>query len=73
MSNSSAASTVRPHSNMQFMGAGTNHISPMTDGSGSGGGTVQKDPKDQTDIERMAEKILSSFRPNKTCLVVMMR
>jgi osomolarity two-component system response regulator SKN7 len=38
MSNSSAASTVRPHSNMQFMGAGTNHISPMTDGSGSGGG-----------------------------------
>jgi osomolarity two-component system response regulator SKN7 len=37
MSNSSSASTARPYSNMQFMGAGTNHISPMTDGSGSGG------------------------------------
>lgn len=38
MSNSSSsASTARPYSNLQFMGAGTNHISPMTDGSGSGG------------------------------------
>ena len=36
MSNSSSTSTARPYSNMQFMGA-ANHISPMTDGSGSGG------------------------------------
>jgi osomolarity two-component system response regulator SKN7 len=35
MSNASSAS--RPYSNMPFMGAGTSHISPMTDGSGSGG------------------------------------
>jgi osomolarity two-component system response regulator SKN7 len=35
MSSSSSAS--RPYSNMPFMGAGTNHVSPMTDGSGSGG------------------------------------
>lgn len=35
MSNSSSAS--RPYSNMPFMGAGTNQVSPMTDGSGSGG------------------------------------